>query len=87
MMARRLLPWLFLLAAPFLPAAEAPVSADDEAVAVADNAQADAETVAESDPEPADSSRDAPQTAAGDDRFVPSVRISEDLSVSFPTDI
>src|SRR5690606_10404690 len=62
---------------------EAP--ADDEAVA--DTAQADEETVAEPDRAPADSSSDAPQTAAGEDRFVPSVRISEDLSVSFPTDI
>lgn len=84
-MVRRLLPWLLLLAAQFLAAAEAPVAADDEAVA--DSAQTDAEAVTESDREPADSSSDAPQTPAGDDRFVPSVRISEDLSVSFPTDI
>ena len=38
-------------------------------------------------PEPAAAARPAPRGAASDERFVPSEDISEDLSVSFPSDI
>jgi nucleoid-associated protein YgaU len=39
------------------------------------------------EPAPAAAARPAPRGGASDERFVPSEDISEDLSVSFPSDI
>ena len=39
------------------------------------------------EPAPAAGAKPAPRGGAGDERFVPSEDISEDLSVSFPSDI
>ena len=65
-------------------AAEAPATASTPAEATAatvttDDAAAPADSTEAEDP--------TPGTMAADDTFVPTVEISEDLSVSFPADI
>ena len=85
-MRQRLLLFLLLLlpGASALQAAEPVTSAAEEDRVT--EAPADDEAELDEDEEPA--SDETPETAArGSGDFVPSVQISEDLSVSFPTDI
>lgn len=76
-----------LAAAPLLPGAEPDFTNAADAERAADEAAATpaaesgTEAAADAGTEP------APATRAPGEDFVPSVQISEDLSVSFPTDI
>lgn len=79
--------WLLLLGAACVQAAE-PFTNPAEEDRVASEQEGES-AVPEAD-EQADDEADADDTAAntrGSGDFVPSVQISEDLSVSFPTDI
>jgi hypothetical protein len=78
-----LLLWLSCGLQPAL-AAEAPTNASADSTAAATTTTDDAAAPTGSDEAAEDPT---PGTMAADDTFVPTVEISEDLSVSFPADI
>lgn len=94
-MIRRLVPLVALLLS---LAASAQEPATDEAapaeetppVQGQDSAEADTQAAADADegePRPGNERSQAEADMAGEDDFIPSAQISEDLSVSFPVDI
>ena len=81
-----------LVAAPLLPAAEPDFTNAAEAKTADTGSEADGAPGQDAGAAPADAGTAndedaAPATRAAGEDFVPSVQISEDLSVSFPTDI
>ena len=92
MRSASLLPLFALLLAWPLQAAEPVASNTEEAIVSENESGAENEANASTDTDTAASTTaeagDATVTPAqGDDNFIPSIQISEDLSVSFPTDI
>jgi ribosomal protein L12E/L44/L45/RPP1/RPP2 len=84
-MRTHLLMLLLLVCALPVQAAEAPAEADTAATAdTAASADSPAEATADETDEETEEAAAQPSLDGG---FVPSVQISEDLSVSFPTDI
>lgn len=79
----------FLLLAVTVHAAEADAEADDGAAtgSTEENTPADLDAAVNEEIRAAEAAAATPQRGTTDEPFVPSVQISEDLSVSFPVDI
>ena len=85
----RLLCALLLIALPAVPQAAEPASAQpgNEAGAAPAAQAGDTTKPADTAPQGADAAQEAATTRKAGERFTPSEKISEDLSVSFPSDI
>lgn len=92
MRSASLLPLLALLLAWPLQAAEPLATNAEEAIVSENESRAENEAGSSTDSDTAASTTSEEDEATvtpalGDDNFIPSMQISEDLSVSFPTDI